>query len=82
SLPAISKMVDGLVEKGWIIRTFREGNRKQIFLKLTPQGRARYLKFRAAAQKAIAARLGKIEKKGRGTIHDGLAELESWLHRK
>src|SRR5690242_809645 len=57
SLAAISKMVDGLVERGLVVRQFKSGNRKQIFLFPSTKGKKLYLTFRSLAQRNISLEL-------------------------
>ncbi len=80
SLPAISKMVEFLVERGYLKREFRSGNRKQVFLHLTPQGRARYQKTRDLAQERLAPTLAQATAQEREVIIKGLQTLHALMN--
>ena len=76
SLPAISKMIDGLAKQGFIRRSFKQGNRKQVFLKLTDKGRARYIKSKEMAQARLAVNLAELSLNDQATLEKGLKVLE------
>ena len=57
SIPAVSKMLDILHERGLVARNYRDGNRKQIFLALTPVGAEMFGRARFAARMEIGKRL-------------------------
>lgn len=67
SLPAASRMVDGLVAKKLVARKECCHDRRQISLVLTPQGRSAFLESRQAAQRQLTERLaGLSEEKKKG----------------
>jgi DNA-binding MarR family transcriptional regulator len=57
SLPAASRMIDGLVAKNLIARKQCCHDRRQVSLELTPLGREAFLESRNAAQLQLAERL-------------------------
>ena len=79
SLAAISKMVDAMAEQGFIARQFKTGNRKQIFLALTDNGKKHYQKIRTLAKKNISHEIKKCSIKERKQLHLGLLTLEKIL---
>ncbi|HEX4055194.1 MAG TPA: MarR family transcriptional regulator [Tepidisphaeraceae bacterium] len=75
SLPAASRMIDGLVAKKLVARKECCHDRRQISLVLTPQGLSAFLESRHAAQRQLTERLaGLSEDKKKGVI-----EAMRWL---
>ncbi len=79
STVAISKMVDGLVAKGLLERTYKEGNRKQVFLHLTAGGKRLYLRARKAAKIQIGKELTLSPKADQRAIKLGLQAIQKSL---
>src|SRR4051812_40889160 len=50
SVPAMSRLVDGLVGSGIVVRTQNPQDRRQVGLELSPEGRKRFSKFRKCTQ--------------------------------
>ena len=75
SLPAASRMIDGLVAKNLVLRTQCCKDRRQVSLKLTPVGREAFLESRQATRLQLAQRLSELsaEKK------EGVIEAMRWL---
>jgi DNA-binding MarR family transcriptional regulator len=75
SLPAASRMIDGLVSKKLVGRKECCHDRRQISLVLTPQGRSAFIESRQAAQRQLSEQLaGMPENKKRGIV-----EAMQWL---
>ena len=81
SQPAMSKMIDSLVEKALIRRDTQSKDRRQIPLLLTPEGEAVFLKIRRTAQAEIGRRTVKMNARDRKELFQGLAQLESFFAR-
>jgi MarR family transcriptional regulator for hemolysin len=75
SVPAMSRMVDGLVAAGYVIRVPQERDRRQIRLELSPDGRRTFKKIQKQTQATFGARFSELDEKSRGTLADGLAVL-------
>jgi DNA-binding MarR family transcriptional regulator len=60
SLPAASRMIDGLVAKNLVARTTCTDDRRQIALELTPLGRKYFLESRQATRHQLAAHLASL----------------------
>jgi DNA-binding MarR family transcriptional regulator len=78
SLPAASRMVDGLVAKNLVARTPCPDDRRQISLELTPLGRKCFLESRQATRLQLANQLAGLtpeQKQGIVTAMNSLAEI-------
>ena len=60
SLPAMSRMVDGLVDKGLIDRRTCQNDRRHVRLSLTPLGEITVAESRQLAQQQLAAVVGQL----------------------
>lgn len=60
SLPAMSRMVDGLVEKGLIDRRTCQNDRRHVRLSVTPLGETTVAESRQRAQEQLAAVVGQL----------------------
>lgn len=60
SLPAMSRMVDGLVEKGLIDRRTCQNDRRHVRLSVTPLGETTVAESRQLAQQQLASVLGQL----------------------
>jgi DNA-binding MarR family transcriptional regulator len=76
---AISKMVDALANRGLLLRTRKEGDRKQIFLQLSPKGKSVYAKSRRAARDQIASLISQLKGEDKAQIQAGLEALREAL---
>jgi DNA-binding MarR family transcriptional regulator len=77
SAPAMSKMVDVLEKKGWIERGVHSQDRRQVGLKLTSEGRKRFLDLRKQSQIRIAERLAKASDSDKQLIRQALTVLNT-----
>jgi DNA-binding MarR family transcriptional regulator len=75
SLPAASRMIDGLVAKNLIGRKQCCRDRRQVSLELTPLGREAYLESRQATRFQLASRLAGLSAKKKA----GVIEAMRWL---
>lgn len=76
SQPAMSKMIDSLVEKGLIRRDTQGKDRRRIPLLLTPEGEELFLKIRRTAQQELSRHTGQLNARDRKELLQGLAQLE------
>ena len=60
TLPAMSTLVDGLVERKMVTRGAAAGDRRRIMLALTEQGQAALEATKAAAEAQLAGRLARL----------------------
>jgi len=76
SQPATSKMVDALVEKGFVVRDPRSKDRRQIPLNLTITGNQFYLKIRQLAQVNMSRRIEQMTRAEHLALEKGLDQIE------
>jgi len=57
SIAAMSRMVDGLVKRGYLSRAPSETDRRSVVIRPTDLGRATLARIRKAAEKALVKRL-------------------------
>ncbi len=79
SLPAISKMVDLLVARGFLTREEHPANRKQIVLKLSPKGRSRFLRTQSVARDRVMTGMTLITETQKLDLVKGLAVLAEMM---
>jgi DNA-binding MarR family transcriptional regulator len=75
SLPAASRMIDGLVAKNLIVRKQCCRDRRQISLELTPLGREAFLESRKATRLQLALRVSGLSAKKK----EAVIEAMRWL---
>jgi len=75
SLPAASRMIDGLVLKKLVKRCECCKDRRQVSLGLTSRGESAFRASRLATQKQLARRLGSLSPAKRQTVVEGM----QWL---
>lgn len=68
SLPAMSRMVDGLVEKRLMVRRTCDDDRRHIRLSLTPLGESTLHEARRLAQAHLAASMGAMTPEQRAKV--------------
>jgi DNA-binding MarR family transcriptional regulator len=76
SVPAMSRLVDGLVGEGVITRVPQERDRRQISLVLSADGRRRFSKLRRSTQNLFNAKFSALSLEQRSKLAEGLAVLE------
>jgi DNA-binding MarR family transcriptional regulator len=76
SQAAMSKMVQGLVEKGWVEREPQQDDRRQVKLKLSVKGNSFYQQTRKKAQNSIQEKIEGISKQDLFHLEKGLEALE------
>ena len=75
SLPAVSRLVTGLVKKGLVERQTISTNRRQVALTLTQEGRAAVEKIRGEIWSQLADSLGAISVAEQKVIQDAMRIL-------
>jgi len=75
SLPAASRMVNGLVAKNLVARKECSRDRRQVSLELTPLGRDAFLESRQATRRQLAQRLAGLST----TQRHAVIEVMGWL---
>ncbi len=75
SLPAMSRMIDGLVDKRLVLRRTCDEDRRHVRLALTKAGAAALNEARDMAQEQIAAALGKLSTDERASVSQAMKTL-------
>jgi DNA-binding MarR family transcriptional regulator len=75
SLPAASRMIDGMVAKNLIARKECCRDRRQISLQLTKLGRSAYLESREATHRQLDKQLAVLSEEQRQTIYEAMLWL-------
>lgn len=81
SVPAVSKMVDGLVEKGFVERTAAAADRRRLSLALTPQGVSVMKEAKKNLEGRMAAALSGLSAAESAALAKALATLRERLDR-
>jgi DNA-binding MarR family transcriptional regulator len=74
-LPTMSKSVGLLVDRGWLERWTPEDNRRQIMVRLTPEGRRTFAWMKRDAERHIARMLANLSAEQRVQVDAGLKIL-------
>jgi DNA-binding MarR family transcriptional regulator len=77
SLATMSKIVTGLVDRGYVERTSEGNDRRYITLRLTRKGQRFFDKTNAHTHQRIVARVKSLSNEERRRIVEGLRVLES-----
>jgi DNA-binding MarR family transcriptional regulator len=80
SLPAMSRMVNGLVLRGYVLRRTGSGDRRHVSLTLSAKGKAAMGATRKAAEPQLAAELEKLSALQRQTISEAMGDLRELFH--
>jgi DNA-binding MarR family transcriptional regulator len=75
SLPAMSRMLNGLVVRGYVLRRASSGDRRHVALTLSAKGKNAMGGTRGAAEKQLAAELEKLTPQQRSTICDAMSAM-------
>ena len=77
SVPAMSRMVDGLVEAGYVQRGTQErADRRRVQLGLSPAGKRAFRKMQSHTQELFAERFAGLESARLRSLSDGLGVLQ------
>ncbi|MFH1018103.1 MAG: MarR family transcriptional regulator [Pseudomonadota bacterium] len=77
SQPAMSKMVNGLVKRGFVERLPRGGDRRKIELALTRKGRRAFLGTRKGVEMQLEHRISNLTPGEKSDLARGLAQLRN-----
>jgi DNA-binding MarR family transcriptional regulator len=77
SLATMSKIVTGLVDRGYVERASEDRDRRYITLRLTSKGQHFFAKTNAHTHQTIVARIESLSSEERGRVVEGLRVLES-----
>ena len=75
SLPAASRLVDGLVKKGLVTRQIPASNRRQVALSVSARGRATWEVARQATQQRLAEVIAPLSVAQRSRIQEAMHVL-------
>jgi len=75
SLPAMSRLIEGLVGRGLALRGQAGGDRRRVVLRLTDPGVERVRAARKAAQERLARLLGKLSERERASVVEAMEAL-------
>lgn len=75
SLSAMSRMVDTLARKGYLVRRPMPSDRRQVLLNATPRGRAQFLAIKRLTEDRLAERIRRLPASAQRTLADGLTVL-------
>ncbi len=79
SPPAMSKLIDGLVERGLVERTAQANDRRRVELVASAEGRKALERVRMAVQARVAERLASLTPTQRSAIAEAMAALDAAL---
>jgi len=77
--PTATRLVDGLVQRGWIERRPDSEDRRRIHLYITPEGRAVQRRVEDFIHRAVSRRLAQLSPEDVAALHRGLQALEATL---
>jgi len=80
SLPSLTQLVDGLVERGYVARRTDPDDRRKVRLSITVRGRDLYHRARQAAEARIDDLLQDLTPEQRTALVEGLEALHSAIH--
>jgi DNA-binding MarR family transcriptional regulator len=80
SLPAMSRMVNGLVLRGYVLRRTGSGDRRHVSLTLSAKGKAAMGGTRRAAEPQLAAVLEKLSPLQLQSVSDAMRTLRDLFH--
>jgi DNA-binding MarR family transcriptional regulator len=82
SPPAMSKLIDGLVERGLVERSLDAADRRRLELAVSPDGRRALDRLRQSIVARVAGTLAVLSAAERTALHAAMSTLESALQAK
>jgi len=82
SLPSMSKLVDGLFERGLVEREASAADRRRLTLRLTKEGTALLQSARQGTQNYLSKSLDRLSREDQATVTRGLQILSSLFGRE
>lgn len=80
SLPAMSRMVNGLVVRGYVLRRAGSGDRRHVSLTLSAKGKTVMHGTRKAAEPQLAAELDRLTPQQRQAVSEAMGALRELFH--
>lgn len=74
---SMSRTVDILVQRNWVMRTPAPDDRRKVVLHLTPAGHAAHAAILHAARESAASLLERLDEHDRVRLYDGLSVLHT-----
>lgn len=81
SVAAMSRMIDSLVRQSLVERFADKRDRRQVFMRPTRKGKAKYLEFRKEARDRLQTRMAALDPGERRRLNNGLAALAKAVER-
>jgi DNA-binding MarR family transcriptional regulator len=75
SAPAMSKMIDILEKKAWVERVPNSQDRRQVGLRLTPEGKKIFLNLRKSTRARMAERVNLLSEADKAVVNQALKIL-------
>jgi DNA-binding MarR family transcriptional regulator len=75
SVPAMSRMIDGLVQEGYVVRVPQEHDRRQVNLELSLPGRRKFEKMRKQTHELFRGKFEGLAEDKRRRLREGLEVL-------
>lgn len=72
SRPAMTRLVDGLERREWVVRTRDPDDRRHVTIELTPAGRREAQMLYDRTKNAVEAILGRVPRAKRGQVIDSI----------
>ncbi len=82
TLPSMSKLVDGLVERKLVVRSSHADDRRRITLELTARGCALWQSARESTQASLAEQMSTLSESDRATVVRAMRILQPLFARK
>jgi DNA-binding MarR family transcriptional regulator len=76
SLPTASRLVQGLVDKGLVVRRESQEDRRQLVLAISPSGQAILHSVWAGTQERLAEQVGRLSPEERQSVADAMQALK------
>jgi DNA-binding MarR family transcriptional regulator len=75
SVAAMSRLVQTLVDEGWLEKSAGKNDRRELRIRLSPQGRKSFEKIRTKARQGLATRLEALSPSDRKLLEQGFRAL-------
>ena len=80
TLPTLTQVVDGLVEREWVERYPDRSDRRKVWLRLSEKGREVYSHAREVAEQRVAETIDHLSEAERQSLVEGLEALRAAIH--
>lgn len=75
SVAAMSRLVQALVDDGWVEKSTGKSDRRELRIRLSAQGRRSFEKIRAETRRKLATRFDSLSAGDRTRLNDGFVAL-------